>query len=98
MRKTKVTIRTVLVFLLAFVASSHAEYSGGSGTAAEPYEIGTVADWQELMETAGDWDRHFVLIADLDMGGVAMSPVGNEPDNFTGVFDSEIERVKTGQK
>jgi len=27
-------------------------YSGGSGTAEDPYKISTVADWQELIATS----------------------------------------------
>jgi len=86
MGKTQFTVCAVFVFLFTFPAASHAGYSGGTGKPNSPFEIGTVADWQQLMDTPGEWDKHFVLIADLDMNGVAMSPVGNDPNNFTGVF------------
>jgi len=64
-------------------------YSGGSGTQEDPYILKTVGDWQKLMNTPGDWDKHFILAADIDFQGVALSPVGNFSQRFTGVFDGD---------
>ena len=64
-------------------------YSGGSGTQEDPYILKTVADWEKLMNTPGDWDKHFILTANIDLQGVALSPVGNWIRPFTGVFDGE---------
>jgi len=64
-------------------------YSGGSGTQDDPYLISKVADWQKLIDTAGDWDKHFILTANIDLKGVALSPVGNFSQRFTGVFDGK---------
>ncbi len=50
-------------------------YSGGSGTAEDPYKISTVADWKELIASWDDWDNHFVVIADIDFIGNTLSPV-----------------------
>jgi len=61
-------------------------YSGGSGTAADPYRISTIADWQELTLPSSDWDKHFVLVNDIDFEGLHLNPVGNN-NNFTGIFD-----------
>ena len=62
-------------------------YSGGDGSAGSPYLIHTTDDWEELMATSGDWGGHFKLTADLDMTGIAMTPVGNGGTAFSGVFD-----------
>jgi hypothetical protein len=62
-------------------------YSGGAGTAGVPYTISTVGDWQELTATSADWGKQFVLTADLDFAGAALTPVGNDPENFAGVLD-----------
>ena len=67
--------RVVVVAVLACVGMAFGKYSGGLGTEAEPYQIGTVADWQELMATDLDWDKHFILITGLDMNGDAITPV-----------------------
>jgi hypothetical protein len=64
-------------------------YSGGSGTAADPYRIGSVADWQALTLHAhsADWDKNFILTADIDFGGATFTPVGYSDHKFTGVLD-----------
>jgi large repetitive protein len=62
-------------------------YSGGLGTAESPYKISRVADWQELMATSGDWSKTFLLTADLDFAGAAITPVGNYDTPFTGVLN-----------
>jgi len=62
---------------------------GGSGTQEDQYILKTVADWQKLMDTPGDWDKHFILMADIDLQGVALSPVGNWIRPFIGVFDGK---------
>jgi hypothetical protein len=86
-------MRTVFLTLTTclFVASTaQAKYSGGSGTAADPYGIATAADLIALGETPEDYDKHFILTADIDLdpnlplGQVfpqAVIPV------FAGVFD-----------
>jgi mucin-19 len=81
-----------LVMIAATVLAVHAgvyagTYSGGSGTTGNPYKISTVADWQALIATSGDWSKSFILTADLDFGGAAITPVGNEGTLFTGVMD-----------
>jgi hypothetical protein len=50
-------------------------YSGGTGTEADPFRIGTVADWVGLTRSPDDWTRHFILMTDLDFTGVALTPV-----------------------
>ncbi|NLW84214.1 MAG: SUMF1/EgtB/PvdO family nonheme iron enzyme [Phycisphaerae bacterium] len=70
-------------------------YSGGSGIGKTPYQIGTVNDWQELIDTPTDWGKGFVLIADIDFKGQTLSPVAPDTDpgpgfqgpTFTGTLD-----------
>lgn len=60
-------------------------YSGGTGTEADPFRITTVADWVSLTHSMDDWNRHFILMADLDFAGVVLTPVA--PDtNPAGTF------------
>ncbi len=54
--------------LLATVCTATVKYGGGSGTAQDPYQIATVADLIALGETAADYDKHFIVIADIDLG------------------------------
>jgi hypothetical protein len=85
-------------FLLTFLPAIAfaGTYSGGSGTEAEPFRIGAVSDWQELMATPADWASHFVLTADIDLNDVSITPIapdtsttngGFQGTPFTGVFD-----------
>jgi len=78
---------TILVALCGWALSAQAKYDGGSGEPNNPYQISSVADWQELMTTPADWASHFVLTGDLDLDGVLLSPIGNDANNFTGVFE-----------
>lgn len=70
-------------------------YSGGSGTAEDPFRISSVADWQELIASSADWDKNFSLLNDIDFGGIDLTPVapdasldyGYQGPSFTGVFE-----------
>jgi hypothetical protein len=62
-------------------------YSGGDGSAENPYQISCVQDWQELMATPDNWWRSFILTANIDLTGETLTPIGTESAYFTGVFD-----------
>jgi rhodanese-related sulfurtransferase len=78
------------------------KYAGGSGTADDPYQIAMAADLIALGETPDDYDKHFILTADIDLdpnlpGGnvfdkAVIAPyvkgrTGYVGTPFTGVFD-----------
>jgi len=99
--------RTILVLIAAclFTFPAQARYSGGSGTAQDPYQIATAADLIALGETPEDYDKHFLLTADIDLDpnlpgrkvfdkAVFAPDVNDAADgfqgtSFTGVFDGE---------
>lgn len=80
-------------FLLAatVAGASRAQFAGGTGEPNTPYRIATAKQLIALGQDPNLWEKHFVLVRDLDMKGVdpnAMKPIGNgagEP--FLGVFD-----------
>jgi hypothetical protein len=83
----KAVILTVIILTGVSFAGT---YSGGSGTETDPYQIGTVADWQELMADSNDWNANFIMIADINLQGIPLIPVGNDLFEylpFTGIFD-----------
>ena len=86
MRILNYAVTVLTVFILA-AASFGGTYSGGTGNPASPYQIGNVSDWQELMTTTADWDKEFILIADINLQGVTLTPVGTSANVFAGVFD-----------
>jgi len=57
----------VAVLLLTIVSTASAKYGGGSGTAEDPYQIATAADLIALGETPTDYNKHFILTADIDL-------------------------------
>ena len=84
------------VVLVGMVGTSFAgTYSGGTGTAEDPYQIGTAEDMQAIGTDPNNWDKHFVLIADIDLGQFdgkdgreKFNVIGTDYDHpFTGVFD-----------
>lgn len=54
------------------------KYSGGLGTAGEPYLISVPADVKELYETQSDWAQgvFFLVTANIDMSGYSYMPIG----------------------
>ena len=82
--------------LRAFGVSAGADvkYSGGSGTAGAPYKIGTVDDLLEMAAATSDYDANFIITADIDLAGVTMNPIGNDPNTFTGVFDGNNHIIR----
>ena len=62
MRTALLTLTTCLLALPV-----QAQYSGGSGTADDPYQIATAEDLMLLGETPDDYDKHFILTADIDL-------------------------------
>ncbi len=80
--------------LVLYLASSVFAYSGGTGEPNSPYQIGIIADWNDLMTTSDDWDKHFIMIADVNLQGVVLTPVGNPTKNFTGVFDGNDNIIR----
>jgi hypothetical protein len=59
-------------------------YSAGQGTADNPYQISSTNDWQQLISIPGDWNKYFILTADLDFTGINLTPVAPDTIASTG--------------
>ena len=75
--------------LIHVVVSLGVHYSGGSGTGSDPYRISSIRDWQVLMADSTDWDKAYILTANINLSGVTITPVGNVNTKFTGVLDGK---------
>ena len=68
-----------------------AQYDGGRGTAEDPYLIYTAEQMNTIGAEPNDWDKHFKLMADIDLSsytGTNFNIIGNGMlPAFTGVFD-----------
>jgi hypothetical protein len=86
-----------LLLMSLFVLPAAARYSGGSGTAQDPYQIATAADLILLGGSPADYGKHFLLTADIDLdpnlGGrkvfnrAVIAPTWYGVTPFAGVLD-----------
>ncbi len=67
------------LFTFSAIASA-GTYSGGSGTADDPYKISTPADLTTLGNTQADYNKSFILINDIDLCGQIFQTAIIAPD------------------
>tara|TARA_R110002096_G_scaffold278213_1_gene472227 strand:+ start:8003 stop:12964 length:4962 start_codon:yes stop_codon:yes gene_type:complete len=90
------TILTTLLTLsfLFISSSSFAQFAGGSGTQADPYQISTLQQLQDMKNNLG---AHYILINDINAAetkswnsGDGFEPIGSGSSNsFTGNFNGQ---------
>jgi len=59
----------LLITIFSLSLPAYAKYGGGDGTADDPYQIWTPEQMNDIGVNIGDWDKHFRLMADIDMSG-----------------------------
>lgn len=71
--------------------SSNAQFAGGSGTEADPYQVSTVEQLQEIRNYT---DKYFIQINDIDASQTiswndssGFKPIGNDLIKFTGSYN-----------
>jgi hypothetical protein len=90
---------------LVWYVPAQATYSGGKGSLEDPYQIATVQDLLALFATAAQWDKHFILTADIDLAGNTFdkAPIAPDADDdadefqgtpFSGVFDGNGHAIR----
>ncbi|MEN6383683.1 MAG: hypothetical protein ABFD79_00635, partial [Phycisphaerales bacterium] len=81
------------VVLCLFISPAFAKYSGGSGTETDPYLIGTPQDMNAIGANSNDWNKHFKMIADINLAGYqgnTLKCIGDDLSRaFKGVFDGQ---------
>ena len=71
-----------------FIGSvTFAQYSGGTGTGGDPYQIASSADLLTLANTSADWDKEFLQTAHINLTAVTLGIIGNGSTPFVGVYD-----------
>ena len=96
--------RDGIIILLIICCSgvvAHAKYGGGSGTPGDPYLISNANHMNAVGANQGDWNKHFKLIADIDLScfvesqfnmiGYYISYYNRKA--FTGVFDGNDHTI-----
>ncbi|MGA2679453.1 MAG: GLUG motif-containing protein [Sedimentisphaerales bacterium] len=99
------TFVTLFVSVILLGQICFAKYSGGSGTATNPYRIARTSDLLKLAADTNDYDAYFVLTKDIDLGpcgtfttAVIAPDIDNSNDYFdgtpfTGVFDGAGHKI-----
>ena len=57
----------IILSIFLLVSSAQAKYSGGTGEPNDPYQIATAEDLMLLGEIPEDYDKHFIMTADIDL-------------------------------
>jgi hypothetical protein len=88
----KLSIPLLVLLAISFSAlPAQAKYGGGTGEPNDPYLIYDANQMNAIGADSNDWDKHFILMADIDLSGftgTSFNVIGTGWDNaFTGVFD-----------
>jgi len=68
----------------------------GDGSSGNPYQITSLENLYWISVNMGEWDKHYIQIADIDAsptsgwtGGEGFTPIGDNSINFTGSYDGQ---------
>ncbi|MDZ4181631.1 MAG: FlgD immunoglobulin-like domain containing protein, partial [Candidatus Cloacimonadaceae bacterium] len=83
----------LLIAVMALWSTAHAQFGGGAGTLASPYQIATAAHLNNIRGV--HLDKYFIQTSDIDLsaygtgfdGGKGWIPIGTASDPFRGVYD-----------
>ena len=94
MKHKVIRIMAVLVCGICFFAlPAQAKYGGGTGEPDNPYLIYTAEQMNASGADVSDWNKHFKLMADIDLSGftgISFNIIGTDYSHpFTGVFDGD---------
>jgi len=90
---------TIFVACLAYfplVTDAQAKYSGGTGEPNDPFLIATAEDLNSIGLDPCDWDKHFKMIADINLAdytGDEFNLIKSSSTPFTGVFDGNNHSI-----
>jgi hypothetical protein len=90
MRRLSIALVIISSIFAGQVQISLAKYSGGSGTADDPYLISTPQQMNSIGVNPSDLGKCFMLTSDIDMStytGTQYNIIGNSTTKFTGTFD-----------
>ncbi len=83
MKRLICTIAVIMVFSI----SAQAKYSGGAGTGGNPYQIANATDLVTLGANTNDYDKCFILTADIALGAFTNSVIAPDTDSSNTSFD-----------
>ena len=98
----RLTLTIMVALFLGWMSEfALAKYGGGTGEPNDPYQIWDANHMQAIGTDPCDWDKHFVLMADIDLsqfdgsdGREKFNIIGNDwDDSFVGVFDGNDHAI-----
>ena len=100
---------TLLITIFSLSLPAYAKYSGGTGEPNDPYQIATAEDLIALGDEPNDYDKHFILTADIDLNPnlpdrkvfnrAVIAPDINDVNDgfqgtaFTGLFNGNSHKI-----
>jgi hypothetical protein len=95
---SKSIILLVLLAICLFDRSTEAKYGGGTGEPNSPYLIFTAEQMNAIGADANDWDKHFKLMADIDLAaytGTDFNIIGGRRfrEQISGVFNGNGHKI-----
>jgi hypothetical protein len=93
----------MMVAVLFCAGAANGKYGGGNGDSNNPFLISSPEDLAQIGNNPDDWDKHFLLMSDLDMkdynstnvfapiGYFQWTPYVSKP--FKGVFDGNKKKI-----
>ena len=88
---------SVFLVLCLLGLPAKAKYGGGTGEPNNPYLIYTAEQMNEIGANRKEWDKHFKLMADIDLSAYAgrdFKIIGRGMNNaFKGVFDGNGKKI-----
>jgi hypothetical protein len=75
----------------ALIVTSEPVYGGGSGNQADPYQIWTAEQLNKIGLIPCHWDKHFMLMADIDLSGFTGSEFNIIAIDYYNPFSSVFE-------
>lgn len=86
----------LLFLLLSSASGAWAQFSGGSGTAGDPYLISNLNDLVAISSNSTYWNKHYKQTADIDASytatlnsGLGFLPIATTATPFTGSYDGQ---------
>jgi hypothetical protein len=105
-RQAKIFRRRVIAFFVVitlFANFAVAKYSGGSGDPNDPYQIANVADLMTLANDVNDYNKCFILTADIDLdpdlpGGQVFTTAVIAPDTNSSSYTLPAALMATAKR
>ncbi len=80
-----------------FVVNNNTAFSGGSGTEADPYLIGSAEQLYSIYNMAYGYEKCYKLISDIDIQNEKIPSLYNRNEAFTGTFDGNGYTIKNAK-